>query len=55
MNTYKISWTVTGDGDTCYGIKDVQDLMEETNCRIEGSRIVCNETGERVGFIKKED
>lgn len=37
--TYIIHW-MTGDKDTCYGRSDLNDLLKETNCTIDGWHVM---------------
>jgi hypothetical protein len=37
--TYVIQWT-TGDTDTCYGRRDLMDLLKELGYTIDGSNVM---------------
>lgn len=52
---FRVRW-VTGDTDTCFGNSDLNDLLTETNCRVEdGGKVICNDRNERVGTLLKEE
>jgi hypothetical protein len=38
-SVYVVHWT-TGDTDTCYGRRDLNDLLKELGYRIEGSNVM---------------